>query len=341
MADQNIPKTQLVADFGDLLTAYLRDVREGLPIEQAYDGTRLLSQFEVDRERAINGGGYVQTQISASLPALGAWYEGDDTIGQDKSSEDTMAQTELKMISEPIRVTREEILKTGPGPRSLYTFMQNKFNQGMRRLRIAIESGLMAGSQNAKAITSFLLSCAVDPTTGTVDGINRATAGNEYWRNQSENIGSLTGGGYEKLEKLSLDCQKGGESDWDYGFCDSQTFLALKKHHRQFLEVSISSTQSALGKRMVDLSIPVIEFEGKPIFWSPRVPNADGLSGLLYLVRKDAFDLAVHPDEEFKLLGPFPMENQNKHGMKWHLMWAGQLCWKLPSACGVGHSIAE
>ena len=335
----NIPETQLTLDFGDVLTAHLRNVRDGMPIEQAYEGTRILSQFEVDRERALNGGGIIQTQVSAQQTPKGDWYEGEDPINQDQSKEDTMATTYLKMLSEPIRCTREEILKAN-GDRALFAFVENKHNQAMRRIRIQIENALMAAAQNAKAITSFFLSCAQDPTTGEVDGIDRATAGNEFWQNQFKDCGSLTGGGYEGLEELSLDCQKGGESDWDYGMCDSKTFLALKKHHREFMSIELSGAGSALGKRMLDLGIPVIEFEGKPIFWSPRIPNADGLSGLLYLNRKDAFDLSVHPNEEFKLLGPFPMENQNQHGIKWHLMWAGQLVWKLPSACGVGFNIA-
>lgn len=345
-----VAPTPFQITFGDVLTAHLRNVREHMPIEQAYDGTRILSQLEVDRERAINGGGYIQTQVSAMTEPKGDWYKGEDTIAQTQSKEDTMAITELRFVSEPIRVTREEVLKAN-GDRALFAFAENKHNQGMRRLRYKIELALMAATLVTEAsgtvgITSLNETLSKDPTAnptgGTLDGIDRTTE--TWWQNQFKNIGSLVGGGYEKLEELSLECQKGGESDWTYGMCDAKSFLGLKKHARQFLSLNAGTAESALGKRMADASIPVIEFEGKPIFWSPRIPRdgtAPADTGNLFFIRDDALDLCVHPDEEFKLLGPFAMENQNQHGIKWHLMWAGQLCWKIPSSCGRAFNITD
>jgi hypothetical protein len=348
----SVGQTAFTVNFGPVLTAHLRNVRAGFPIEQAYDGTRILSQFEKDRERALNGGGYVMTQVSAMTTPNGSWYEGSDTRSAAEADEDTNAITQLCFLDESIKIYRTDVLKAR-GDDELFNMVENKFKQGMRRMRYNIELAMVADTTAAKTMTSLVETLAPGSLsqTGTVDGIDRSTE--TWWRNQEEQIGSISSN-FNLLEKLSADCTKGGESDWDYAMCDQQTWLWLKELARTFLTLNAGTAESAYGKRLADLGIPVIEFEGKPIFWSPRLTQRDfsatGLNiggsaagGSIYFIKKSALDVAVHPDEEFKLIGPFPLENaadgSSQHGLKWFLMWAGQLCWKEPSSCGVAWDI--
>lgn len=345
-----IPTTFNVA-MGAVLTAHLRSVRKGEPVEQAYDGTRILSQMEMDRDRTVDGGGYIHTQISATVAAKGGSYEGADGINEDASDEDTMAITSLRFYSEPIKVFRSDVIKAGGtagAEERLFKYVENKRKQAMRRIRVGIETDMVAETAGAKDITSLVEGITPDHTvSGTiVDGIDRTTE--TYWRNQQQQVGSLTAN-FEKIEELSLDCQKGGESDWDYGLTDKATFLKLKKLGRTYLSLNAGTAESTNGRRMADLGIPVIEIEGKPITWSPRLNGTKSWAayggsasgGALYLMRKGALCLCPVPDEEWEIEGPFPLEARDtpQHGMKWHVMWAGQNVWEEPSACGVAWDI--
>ena len=349
MAD--IPATTFTAVMGSVMTAHLRNVRLGEPVEQSYDGTRILSQLEQDRDRDVDGGGYIHTQISSTTAALGGSYLGDSTINEDAVDEDTMAITELTFYSEPIKVWRSDVIKaggTGGAEERLFRYVENKRKQAMRRIRVGLETDITNEAEGTNDITSMVLSISPDPTTGVVDGIDRATAGNEYWRNQEKEVGSLSAN-FEALEELSLDCTKGGESDWDYSLTDKQTYVALKKLSRTYLSINAGSAESILGKRLVDLGIPVIEFEGKPITWSPRLNGLKDWSawggaasgGAIYLMKKTAMCLAIVPDEEWQIEGPFPLEARDtpQHGTKWHVMWSGQNVWEDPSSCGVAWGV--
>lgn len=333
---------------GAVLTAHLRNVRKGTPIEQAYLGTRVLSLMEKNRERQVDGGGYIHTQVSASQAAVAGPYETSDTITDTAVDEDTMAVTQLRFYSEPIKVYRSEVIKAGGSAGSeaaLFSYVENKKKQAEKRLRVKIESDMLATSQVSKGVTSILVGMPADPTTGTVDGIDRSTQ--DWWRNQQVKVGSLNAN-FEKLEELSLACQKGGESAWDFALCDQTTFLRLKKLARTYLSLNAGTMQSEGGKRMADLGIPVIEFEGKPVTWTPRLGLRDwsaaggsSSGGQMLFLKKSALQLVVVPDEEFQIEGPFPLEARDtpQHGMKWHIMWAGQVVWQEPSACGIAWDI--
>lgn len=344
------PTTFNVA-MGAVLTAHLRNVRLGEPVEQAYDGTRILSQLEMDRDRTIDGGGYIHTQISATQDRLGGAYEGADAINEDVSDEDTMAITALTFYSEPIKVYRSDVIKAGGtagAEERLFRYVENKRKQAMRRIRIGLEKDMTLAATAAKSVESFVATISATPTTGVVQGIDRATE--TYWRNQTQHVGSLAAN-FDALEELSADCTKGGESDWDYAFCDKKSWLSLKKHARTFLSLNAGTAESAYGKRLADAGIPVIEFEGKPITWSPRIssttdwsgetPVGSASGGAIYFMKKSALQLCPVPDEEFQIEGPFPLEARDtpEHGMKWHVMWSGQNVWEEPSATGVGYDI--
>lgn len=347
-----VTPTTFNVQLGAVLTAHLRNVEMGEPREQAYLGTRVLSQLEKDRDRNIDGGGYIHTQVSATQAALGGSYEGNDTAAEGTSDEDTMAITTLRFYSEPIMVYRSDVIKAGGtsgAEERLFKYVENKRKQGIRRIRTNIEEHLLATTQAvATDVTSLVESMTPDPAVsgGTLDGIDRTT--DPWFLNQEEQVGSLSGN-FDALEQLSLDCQMGGEEDWDYGLCDQKTFLWLKKLARTYLSLNAGTLQSEGARRIADLGIPVIEFEGKPIMWSPYLPSTRNWAayggstsgGSLMLLKKDAVTWCPVPDEEFTTEGPFPLEARDtpKHGMKWHIMLAANLVWEKPAACGLAWDI--
>jgi len=300
----------------------------------------------------VDGGGYIHTQVSATQSAIGGSYEGSDTAAEGTSDEDTMAVTTLRFYSEPIMVYRSDVIKAGGtagAEERLFKYVENKRKQAIRRIRTQIEQHLLATSAgSAKDVTSFVEGMTPDPAVSgaTVDSIDRTT--DAWFLNQEEQVGSISGN-FDALEKLSLACQMGGEEDWDYAICDQQTFLWLKKLARTYLSLNAGTLQSEGGRRMADMGIPTIEFEGKPVMWSPYLSStrnwgAYGGStsgGALYLLKRDAVKLCPVPDEEFVVEGPFPLEARDtpKHGMKWHVMWAGNLVWEKPACCGVAWDI--
>lgn len=110
----------------------------------------------------------------------------------------TVTHTELKM--DGISVTDANGESTSKHSERDKTVIVSLFDNKMFDFKERYERSLNTllwgdGTADAKALAGIRAILVPNPTTGTVGGINRATAGNEYWRNRARTAAHAAAGG--------------------------------------------------------------------------------------------------------------------------------------------------
>ena len=189
--------------------------------------------------------------------------------------------------------------------------LTNVFNESMEVLRLGFEKildqslhldGTVAvgatTSIATKAINGLDFLVPFDSRSGTVGGINRATAGNEYWRNNFDTgsglntFGTTSPTGYAGADLLTpmhtmwRACQKNGGSPnfilAGTDFIKSYEIAADAKESRYAVQPG-----TAQAPWNMDPSLEIKDggtftglfFQGVPIIWDPVFEDIDAISG--------------------------------------------------------------
>jgi hypothetical protein len=133
------------------------------------------------------------------------------------------------------------------------------------------------GTQNPKEVPGIDHLIAVDPTTGTVGGIDRSVTANSYWRNNvSLNIASGTAGVLETaMETMWRACTTFGGTPPDFIVCGSKFYDAYRANARATIDRQMNVP--AKGGVGMDMGIPQLNFRGVPIVWDPILDKLEAL----------------------------------------------------------------
>ena len=129
------------------------------------------------------------------------------------------------------------------------------------------------------------------PTTGTVGGINRATAGNEYWRNQSITaVGSFAANGLANLRSLRNLVNTGSINHrTSFNITTSDVYNAY-----ELTQSSNVRYQGPLSAKMGDAGLASMEWNGQPVAWDDAV-----LSGHWYMLNFENLGFVAAPEFQF------------------------------------------
>jgi hypothetical protein len=140
------------------------------------------------------------------------------------------------------------------------------------------------------------------PTTGTVGGINRATAGNEYWRNQVQaSVGGFAANGLTALRNLRNSVNTGSiRRQTKLNVTTSAVFNAYEA-----TQVSNIRYQGPLSDVIGDAALRTLMFYDEPVIWD----NAVG-SGLWYMLNFENIMFKAAPEFQFTFDQPILSEAQ-------------------------------
>lgn len=136
------------------------------------------------------------------------------------------------------------------------------------------------GTGDAKALAGIALLVAEDPTTGTVGGINRATAGNEWWRNRAYTAAHALSGGQAAINtgttSLALTMHKEMRQLRRYGgrpnlvIAGSDFLDALAS---ELLDKGVYTQQGWSSSGATDISIADIQYKGLKFQYDPALDD--------------------------------------------------------------------
>lgn len=141
--------------------------------------------------RPFDGGRLIYEELSFADNANVAWYSGYDTLSTAASDVLSAAEYNIKQAAAPVTVSGLELLQNS-GKNQRIDLVAARVDVAEASIANLMSAGLYSDGTGtgSKQLTGLLAAVPVDPTTGTYGGINRATAGNEFWRSYALDTGA-------------------------------------------------------------------------------------------------------------------------------------------------------
>jgi len=193
----------------------------------------------------------------------------------------TLTMTELKIDGLSVADTSAGIDTTGHSGRDqtvLVNLLENKLADFAERYAMTLNDLLWGdGSGDAKAMAGIQSIITANPAVGTVGGLNRATSGNEFWRNRART--ASYGGGAISVSTsdggaLLTELQKQKRQLMRYGgnpdvFLAGSDFIAGME-----LEIRANGNYSMTGfTGSQDGAMGPMQFAGTKIIYDPWLDN--------------------------------------------------------------------
>jgi hypothetical protein len=177
------------ANFDALLSTTLAKYRDQLT-DNVFTA-RPLTYFLTDkgRIRMIDGGTKIVEPLIYGTNSTVSSYEGYDTIGLTAQTGITAAEFEWKQYAASIAISGIEEAKNN-GDAAILNLLEAKVMQAEESLREGFNTMFYGDGTGNSGKNWNGLGNLVE-ASGTVGGINRATAGNEYWRSYEENTAAV------------------------------------------------------------------------------------------------------------------------------------------------------
>lgn len=132
--------------------------------------------------RLLGGGRSIVDELLQKENGNAAYYSGYETLSTGAADVISAAEQSWKQVACPVVMSGiEEIMNDGD--EAVINLLNGRIKAANASMANLINSGLFSDGTGSggKQITGLLAVAPVTGTTGTYGGINRATAGNEFW----------------------------------------------------------------------------------------------------------------------------------------------------------------
>lgn len=149
------------------------------------NGNALLSRLNERGTQTADGGETILQNLMYAENATFQWYSGYDKL--DVAASDVISSAEYQWKQAAVNVTWNglEMRVKNAGREKIHDLLESRIQVAEITMRNNISEGIYSdGTGNSgKEITGLLSQVALDPTTGTVGGINRVDF--SFWRNNT------------------------------------------------------------------------------------------------------------------------------------------------------------
>jgi hypothetical protein len=223
------PNTNFTQILATTLKYYAPTLVDNLPKKSP-----VLSRMKEKDNITVDGGATIVLPLEYAYNAAVQAFDGADTLNVSDNDIITAAEYDWKFYNVPITITDVEIAKNS-GKHQVIKLMESKAKNADRSLQNTLSTDLHADGTGFAGKSMLGLKALVDitPATGTVGGINAATAGNEFWRNL-ELTGVAWGAsdaGTNQIDALYTDLRAEG-ADTDLIVMGKTAFKNLRKELR-------------------------------------------------------------------------------------------------------------
>lgn len=330
---------QELQDAGKIALDYI--IRKN-PIDQVGVERPLLKALSAKKKTFPGGKAYVTETLRYRYQSNFQWFNGATVVSYNKRVTNEVAQFPWRSAHDGVSLDEDRLAQNGitiddsgkAGTASRAELVQ--LNDLMKETTEVLRSGFeekfsmflhLDGSSSTDAILGLDAIVAIDPTTGTVAGIDRSVAANTYWRNhKSTGLGSSTI--LAAMETAWRACVKNASSRPDLiiaGAAFIDTYIAAMAAAGQQL-------QYGGGKpRDLDGGVGSLYWKGVEIQWAPEFD--DNFGGFVnptptwtkrcYFINTRA--LTLRPMEGQDMISRKPPRVYDKYTYYWALTWRGAL----------------
>lgn len=304
-------------NFDNLLTTTLES-RTGKLADNVSNNNAVLKRLkERGNIRPISGGTKIVEEIEFH-EGDSYWYTGFDTLTYTGKQLFTAAEYELKLIAAPVGISGEDLLKNS-GRERVIDLMEAKIKNAEKTLMNQMSKGIYSDGtgSSGKQLTGLKALVSDAPTSGTVGGINRATSGNEFWRNYAHTADSaLTKDTiYGAMNTAFLACSRG---------TDKPDLIVADDTMYQLYESSLIPQQRFTNAKLAEAGFENLKFKGADVIYDGGI-GGECPEGHMYFLNTDYIRLRPHKDRNFKLIGDRERVAVNQDAIYRIIGWAGNL----------------
>lgn len=311
-------------NFNDVFTTTLESRSKYLHDNMSKNSALLSRLKEKGKMRPISGGSKILEELEYGEGDI-VWYNGYDTISYQPKQLFTAAEYALKLCAVPVAISGEELLMNS-GNEQMMDLLEKRVSNAEKTLVNKMSAAVYGDGtgSSGKEIGGLALLVADDPTSGTVGGINRATTGNEFWRNQSISGDIDKSNITEKMNKLYFKCSRGSDKP-DLIVCDDTLY--------SIYDSSLMDLQRFSDPKMADAGFTSLKFKGADVIY-------DGGQGgycpenHMYFLNTDFIYLRTHKDRDMKIIGGDRMA-VNQDALYRIIGWAGNMTMSNAALQGV------
>ncbi len=274
--------------------------------------------------RSITGGSKILEELEYGAGDA-VWYSGYDTITYNPKQLFTAAEYQLKLCAVPVAVSGEELLKNS-GPEQMLNLFEKRIDNAVKTIRNQMGASIYSDGtgSNGKEIGGLGLLVADAPTTGTVGGIDRSVAGNEFWRNKSTTTALTTENICSEMNKMYMSLTRGTDKP-DLIVADDALFALY--------EQTLIPLQRYSDPKLADTGFASLKFKGCDVIFD------GGQSGHcpanhMYFLNTDYLYLRPHKDRDMKVIEGSRLA-VNQDALYKIIGWAGNLTMSNASLQGV------
>jgi hypothetical protein len=280
-------------NFDDMFTTTLANRTKNLRDNVSKNNALLKRLKEKGKMRSITGGSKILEELEYGEGDM-VWYSGFDTITYTPKQLFTAAEYALKLCAVPVAVSGEEKLMNS-GKEQLMDLVEKRIANAEKTLINKMAAAVYGDGTGSggKEIGGLALLVADDPTSGTVGNINRATTGNEFWRNQAVS-GKITADNLRQMmSSLYYKCSRGTEKP-DLIVCDDSLY--------SMYDSSLEQLQRFSDPKLADAGFTNLKYKGADVIY-------DGGNGgncpdnHMYFLNTDYIYLRSHKDRDVAVIG--------------------------------------
>lgn len=310
----------------------------------------LLNALQKSKKSFPGAKQYIVEKLRTTNDSNFQWFAPDGEVSYNRkrtlsdasfgwgSAHDGFALTEEELLQNYITMTDE--VDASPTDSERQQFV-NLIKENTETLKLGFGEKFdyqlhLDGTQDAEAIPGLDALVAIDPTTGTIGGINRANTA--YWRNNVKTaIASTTGVLQQEMEKQWRACTRIGGSAPDLIIAGSKFIDAYRADLLATRTVQVAAAKGGIN---LDGGSDNLTFKGVPIQWDPVMDDLQAA-----LAPAQAWDkrcyflntkfLKLRPAQGHDMVVRRPPRVYNRYTNYWGLTWRGAMTITRPSAMSV------
>jgi hypothetical protein len=312
------------ANYNDIFTTTIENRSKKLA-DNITKNNALLSRLSAKGKiRPIDGGSKILEELEYGEGDL-VWYGGFDAINYQPKQLFTAAEFGLKLCAVPVAISGEDLLKNS-GKEQVIDLFEKRIGNAEKTMRNKLSAALYSDGtgSDGKEIGGLSLLVADDPTSGVVGNINRATGGNEFWRNQAKSAAVTAETIRSEMDAMFLACCRG---------TDKPDLIVADNTMYSLYEQSLTPQQRFTDPKLAEAGFTTLKYKGADVIFDGGQGGACPANHM-YFLNTDYIYLRPHKDRNMKAIGGDRMAI-NQDALYKIIGWAGNMTMSNASLQGV------
>ena len=320
--------------------------------EDLYNTDRpLLKKLQATKKQFPGAKQYINEKLRITNDSNFQWFGPDEQVDYNRkrtleeanfawgSAHDGFALTEEELLQNYITVTDDR--NNAPTTSEKHQFI-NLMQENTETLMLGFKEKFdyelhLDGTQDADSIPGLDAFVPVDPTTGTIGGIDRSVAGNEFFQSQVK-LDSAIATLIEDMEVMWRDCTRVGGNTPNFILAGSVFIDAYRAATK--LDVARQMNIGNRGGVSMDPAVNDLYFKGVQLIWDPVMddleaalsPTQEWDSRCYFLNTRY---IKLRPAQGQDMVVRRPPRAYDRYTHYWGLTWRGAMTITRPSAMGL------